>query len=70
MMVKRIFSNLFSNVIKYADREAAVTLSVSLSDTLTVLNGNSVKPERGISESTQIGLRSSCMRMEKMGGRT
>ncbi len=68
MMVKRVFSDLFSNVIKYADKEEAVTLSVSLSDTLTVLIANSVKPECGITESTQIGLRSSCMMMEKMGG--
>ncbi len=68
MMVKRVLSNLFSNAIKYADKKATVALSLSLSDTLTVLMENSVKHECGITESTQIGLRSSRMMMEKMGG--
>lgn len=67
-MVKRVFNNLFSNIIKYADKKETVVISASFSRTLTVFLKNRIRNEQNDIESTQIGLQSVCKTMEQMNG--
>lgn len=67
-MVKRVFNNLISNIIKYADKKEAVFISVSAGPTLTILLKNRIRNSQDCMESTQIGLQSSCRIMEQMNG--
>ena len=67
-MIKRVFNNLISNIIKYADKKEAVFISVSAGCTLTILLKNRIRNDRDNMESTQIGLQSSCRIMEQMNG--
>ncbi len=69
-MVKRVLNNLFSNIMKYADKKEAVSLSASLDQFLIVSIKNKVK-ESNLSnqtESTQIGLKSVRKMMDHMNG--
>ena len=67
-MVKRVLNNLFSNIIKYADKKEAVSISLSVSKSLTITLKNHIKDEQNHIESTQIGLRSAGKLMEQMNG--
>lgn len=74
-LAKRTFDNLFSNVIKYADKkeETMISASMELSEEkrepwFFILIENHVKADRSGEESTRIGLRSVCKMMEGMDG--
>lgn len=67
-MLKRIFNNLFSNIIKYADKKETVSISADSSDHLTITIKNGVKTADDKTESTQIGLKSVRKIMELMDG--
>lgn len=62
-MIKRIFNNLFSNILKYGDKKAPVTITGAIhQDTLKIQITNSIKQEHTQTESSHIGLKS----VEKM----
>lgn len=69
-MGKRILNNLFSNIIKYADKKEAVSISASIGEFLIISVSNKIKGEEEShsAESTQIGLKSVGKMMEKMNG--
>lgn len=68
IMIKRIFSNLFSNILKYGDKKAAVTVKTETDrDRLVITLTNNVKEESGQTESNQIGLRSVKKMIEQHG---
>ena len=62
-MIKRIFQNLFSNILKYGDKSAPVLIDVSYeSEELKIRIKNKIKETDSPVQSTHIGLRS----VEKM----
>jgi len=62
-MVKRIFSNLFSNIIKYGDKKEDVTVTGRREkESLSITCSNKIKKEHSETESSRIGLKS----VEKM----
>ncbi|EET60810.1 histidine kinase A domain protein [Marvinbryantia formatexigens DSM 14469] len=68
--VARIFDNLTSNIVKYADREAPVLIqSVSSQYSVGIAMKNRKKIPDGKNESNKIGLQNVQKMMEKMGGR-
>ncbi len=67
-MLKRVFNNLFSNIIKYADKQEIVSISADSSDFLTIILKNGIKSRHNETESTQIGLKSVRKTMELMDG--
>lgn len=69
-MAKRVMNNVFSNVIKYADKKETVLISTSFQEALTVFVQNGIREKDGVSdiESTQIGLKSAKRMMERMDG--
>lgn len=67
-MLKRIFSNLFSNIIKYGDKKEPVIITGSVEDKIVIVLKNTVKPEHSDACSTQIGLKSVRKMMELMDG--
>ena len=69
MYLKRVVSNLISNIKKYADRKRSVVLMAILeSDTVSVCFSNSVEKEKNRVESTKLGIRTCQKIMEHMGG--
>lgn len=69
-LIKRIFHNLFSNVLKYGDKTEAVSVSMQItSDTLQILLKNKVKADHTNIESTQIGLKSVEKMVSLLGGK-
>lgn len=68
-MLKRIFNNLFSNIIKYGDKKEPVTITGSQeSQFIKIILRNTVKSEHSDAESTQIGLKSVRQMMTMMNG--
>ena len=67
-MLKRIFNNLFSNILKYANKKETVLITVSVSQTLFISLKNKLKTEQDEIESTKIGLKSVRKMMERMDG--
>lgn len=65
-MIKRVFNNLFSNIIKYADKKEAVVISASLDTFLTISLKNRIKTNLELIESTQIGIKSVQKIMERI----
>lgn len=65
-MIKRVFNNLFSNIIKYADKKEAVVISASLDTSLTISLKNKIKTNLEQIESTQIGIKSVQKIMERI----
>lgn len=62
-MLKRIFNNIFSNILKYGEKKENVCInSTSDSSTLTITVSNMIKSELSKTESSRIGLKS----VEKM----
>lgn len=62
-MVKRIFNNLFSNILKYGDKSSPVRIRFAIDNKeLTLLLKNKIKRDPNHEESNQIGLKS----IEKM----
>ena len=59
ILLKRIFSNLFSNVLKYGDKRAPVTVeAVPDRGEISITISNAVKEEAAETESNRIGLKS------------
>lgn len=59
VMIKRIFSNLFSNILKYGDKKGEVTVQICPEcGRLKILITNLIKKDAADTESNQIGLRS------------
>lgn len=67
-MVKRVLNNLFSNIIKYADKKEPVLVSVFVGSKLTILQKNRIRSSQNDIESTQIGLQSARKIMEQFNG--
>ena len=67
-MVKRVLNNLFSNIIKYANKRETVLISWDMGDTFVLSVRNGIKKECDDVESTQIGLKSVEKMMGKMNG--
>lgn len=68
-MLKRILSNLFSNIIKYADKQTPVQVVVSLQTGHVIVQlSNAIKQEHSETESNHIGLKSVEKMMELVGG--
>ncbi|MDY2589354.1 MAG: histidine kinase dimerization/phospho-acceptor domain-containing protein, partial [Agathobacter sp.] len=69
-MIKRIFNNLFSNILKYGDKSVPVRITFSFdSHELKILVKNSIKEEHADIESNHIGLRSVEKMMSLLNGR-
>lgn len=68
-LLKRVFNNLFSNIIKYGDKKEPVIITGSLDGScLSVSLQNAVKVESSGIESTKIGLKSVHKMLELMNG--
>lgn len=68
-MLKRIFNNLFSNIIKYGSKKEPVTITGSQdSHFIKLVLRNAVKPDCTGMESTQIGLKSVQKMLELLDG--
>lgn len=68
--LRRVFDNLFSNVLKYAEQDKPVTVSSSwIGEELHVCISNYVRASAGRVESTKIGLQTCEKLLTSMGGR-
>lgn len=67
-LFKRICSNLFSNILKYGNKQEPVTLTVSVDQDILITLQNTVQPLHHSVESNQIGLKSVRKMLELMGG--
>lgn len=68
-MLKRVFDNLFSNIIKYGDKKEPVEITGSLGESdLVITLKNTVKPDASNIESNRIGLKSVSRMLTQMGG--
>lgn len=57
-MQKRIFNNLFSNILKYGDKKSPVLVCAQIrQQTFSISVKNAVKPENSYTESSHIGLK-------------
>lgn len=69
-MLKRIFTNLFSNIIKYGEKKQPVKICVALEHPSVIVRfTNGIKQEHSNVESNRIGLKSVEKMMQLMGGR-
>lgn len=69
IMLKRIFSNLFSNILKYGDKREPVSVSVRPErGSVRISVANRVREDTGQTESNRIGLRSARRMAELHGG--
>ena len=67
-MIRRVFSNLFSNVLKYGDKKTPVKITGIIErENFIVTLSNSVRQEYAKTESTHIGLKSVQKMMALMG---
>lgn len=68
-MMKRIFNNLFSNILKYGDKKDPVCVTESIYDkTLKITISNTIKQEHSDAESNHIGLKNAEKMMALIGG--
>ncbi len=66
---RRVTDNLFSNIIKYADADTPVRISITLEDgNLVFVCSNAVNKGENAPESNGIGLKTCVKIMEEMGG--
>lgn len=71
MMLKRVFSNLFSNIIKYGDKKEPVEITGSFEKSgseFVIILKNAIKSDASNIESNQIGLKSVNKMLTQMGG--
>lgn len=68
VLLKRVFSNLFSNVIKYADKKVPVQIEILAGAELRIIIRNHIKARQGQVESSCIGLKSVEKIMKLMDG--
>ena len=69
--LRRLFDNLFSNIMKYADKKSPVRISASLdeeADTIIIRLINGVLQESRLVESNKIGLKTCSKICDDMGG--
>ncbi len=58
-MLRRIFNNLFSNILKYGDKKTAVSLCASVNDgSVCIRLSNAVRPDADDAAGNHIGLKS------------
>ena len=70
-MIKRIFSNLFSNILKYGDKAVPVRIQGCFTKTTYVLTmSNGIKQQNTGVESNHIGLLSVEKMMQQLGGKS
>ena len=68
-MIKRILSNLFSNILKYGDKSSPVFIKGSFTKQSYILEiSNTVKQQNTGVESNHIGLMSVEKMMHQLGG--
>lgn len=68
-LCRRVFGNIFSNLLKYADRNRPVTVSYEQrEDCLIICFGNYVAEDAEVKESTGIGLKTCAKIIEDHGG--
>lgn len=68
-MLKRIFNNLFSNILKYGDKKQPVTINGKIHKNLLVIDiSNSVKQEHSQTGSSNIGLKNVQTMMTLLNG--
>ena len=69
-MLKRIFNNLFSNILKYGDKKHMVTVSARIQDTEFIASvTNLIKGEDTHIDSSNIGLRNVARMIQMLDGR-
>ena len=67
--LKRVFSNLFSNILKYGDKHTPVTASLGVHrQQVKLCLRNAVRPDISLTESNRIGLKSTEKIIELLGG--
>lgn len=70
LMMKRIFSNLFSNILKYGDKAEIVTAYVYMEhEKIKVTLSNGIREDAKEKDSNRIGLRSVSLMMNLQGGK-
>ena len=70
-MIKRIFSNLFSNILKYGDKSVPVNIKGCFTKTTYILiMSNGIKQQSTGVESNHIGLMSVEKMMQQLGGKS
>lgn len=70
-MIKRIFSNLFSNILKYGDKSVPVNIKGCFTKTTYILTmSNGIKQQSTGVESDHIGLMSVEKMMQQLGGKS
>lgn len=67
-LVKRICSNLFSNILKYGDKREPVTLTATVDKDILITLENTEHPAHNGVESNKIGLKSVHKMLELMNG--
>ena len=68
-MLKRIFNNLFSNILKYGDKRDNVIVTAELKkEMLYIIISNSVKSGRSSSDSNNIGMKNVRKMIELLDG--
>ena len=69
-MMKRIFNNLFSNILKYGEKSVPIQLSLTIEEReLKIQLKNKVKEAHANIESNHIGLKNVKKMMSLLGGR-
>ena len=69
-MLKRIFNNLFSNILKYGDKRQIVRVSGQIRETEFIVSVlNSIKTQADQIDSTNIGLKSVDKMIHLLNGR-
>ena len=68
--ILRIFNNISSNIVKYADKKFATEITSSCENGSFVLSfSNMIEPEACTADSRGIGIKSIETMMQEMGGR-
>ncbi len=68
-MIKRIFHNLFSNILKYGDKQTAIVVKGRLcADVYAMTLSNAIRQDNSKVESNCIGLKSVEKMMQQLGG--
>ena len=72
LMLKRIFTNLFSNILKYGDKESPVRIFCvirTIPEQVHISVGNTVRKEYSDADSNNIGLKNVQKMVDLLGGR-
>lgn len=70
VLLKRIFSNLFSNILKYGDKKEPIKIYLKEKEGhIKIRLCNKIKAKTGVIESSRVGLKSAEKMAEMQGGR-